>query len=229
MKIVLCIIVNSLFSVTAWAQGPTTDLPFAGLRLTASWEQDVFDLRIGQQTDETFKVNMALFALEIGVIPQRLSVFGAVAVGRAEVDGWGIDGNLDTGWRAGVRATVWRHGDWAIGLSGDVGRWQAEDSIFLADRPFTTRATVTEYRIRPGVSWTSGSATIYAGPCIGWVDGDMVVRYGLTPIRLEVQNGPEYGGFAGAMVHVTRQILLAGEVQLGSGGQAGSLGVGLEF
>ncbi len=225
--IVSTIIVIATLSLPASAQVP--DLAFGQIQLRASWEPSAIEVQLPGFRDHDVTLNTFAAQIEVGVLPARLSVFGAAGTGDARMDGLGIHGSIDHFWRGGFRATAWRQGPWSLGVTADVSEWRAQDSFLLAERPMGTELTLTEYRVRPTISWTHDPVTFYGGPSIVWLDGSVDVYWDTLRHQAAIKTKAEFGGFAGAMWRIHPHVALFADGKVAEVSHGAVAGVACRF
>jgi hypothetical protein len=225
-RTLLCLIVS--LSSTCLAQ--PADLNLGQVEIAGSWRPQTTDVDLPSFGGHAFQANTLAATVSVGVLPQRLSVFGSIGTGNIEMPNMGIEGSIDHYGRAGLRVTAWHSGPWSVGMTVDVQQWKAQDSFLLADHPFGARVSLTEYRVRPTLARQIGPVMFYGGPEVVWLDGSWALFWGGTrDERYSVHAKAKFGGFIGAQWQVYPHITLTAEGEITELGQAAVVGIGYRF
>lgn len=200
----------------------------AQVSVTGSWQPQTLHPELPAFGRRNVNLNVLAAGVEVGVLRDRLTVFGATGTGNVYMHGLGINGTLDCYWQGGLSLTAWRSGPWTVGLSADVQQWRATESFLLAGHPLISRLDLIEYRVRPRLAYEVDSVTLYGGPVLAWLDGSWEMSWGHL-ISQPVQTRLEVGAFAGAAWRIHPRVSLLAEVETGRMGQAARLGLGYQF
>lgn len=217
-------------TLSAPALGQVADLNFGQVEVGGSWQVQTTEVKLSSFGPHDFHASTLATTVAVGLVPQRLSIFGSVGTGKVRLDGVGIDGNIDHYWQAGVRATVWREGPWSVGLTADVQQWKTQDSGFMADTILGVRVSLTEYRLRPTVARAIGPVTLYGGPQITSLDGSWSLFWGGShDLFRPVHTTGEFGAFVGAQWQIHLHVSLGAEAEYTEFGPAARFGAVYRF
>ncbi len=215
---------------TGVAWGQVAELGFGQIEVGGMWQPQVLKADLASLGRRDIELSTYAVGIEAGLIPGRLSLFGAVGTGDAHLHGLGIDGNIDHYWQGGFRVTAWHSGPWSAGLTVDAQQWKIQDSTMIADRPMGARLNVAEYRVRPTLAYQTGPVTFYGGPSVAWPDGSWTFFWSSSrDDKFRVHTTTEFGGFLGASWQVGLHVMLAAEGEVSEVGQSAWLSAGYRF
>jgi len=135
-----------------------------------------------------------LAGVELGVI-DGVSLFGGGGIMDMDISDYSDSPGT---WIVGVRGAVALNDEWSLGGVGQVSGWSATDTVDV-DAVETTLAAA--------VQWSSGPWSVYGGPYVHLLDGEL----SYLGIDLDVEGDDEFGGFLGAGYEIADSVTVSAE------------------
>lgn len=198
-------------------------------------EQDVKVTGLGwlSGTLEDVKTDLNVGTLSYGVT-DAVDIFGRF--GYADVDAGIVEDNGEQLLGLGIKATLFDFSkdeeeaelksDLTIGVSAQVNWLRLDDSIPVCrEHTIDVDIDVTEVIIAVGPTLDFGNWSIYGGPAIYFLDGDV----DLGQMEGQLEETTDLIGFVGASVDVTSDVSIVAEYQIGSDFEVVSIGALFKF
>lgn len=186
--------------------GPSTGV-LNGTRvgLFAEYSQADTDIVFAGGLKESFDHRTA-FAGFAAALTERWDFF--VRVGGSQAETTGFDGDWNTAWGLGTRATLLQWNDLSWGIMAQftnlVSRMDTVEEFLVDGTPTLLAAedelNVAEYVFATGPTWRRGPVSLYGGLLVRLGDGEFEIIAGRFKDQFDIDSQWDVGGYVGGQV-----------------------------
>ena len=169
-------------------------------------------------------------------IAENWEVFLRIGAKKAEfgdaiwAQGEEFDSGIDFAGGGGVRVTLFEINDLEIGGLFQLNWCNLDGKLdsSLLSSPVFVDIDLVETQIALGATypWTD-SVSVYGGPFIHYIEGDFEAQYPNYEIKWDIDEGPVYGGYLGAVLEIAENCFFSVEYQQSA--DANAFAAGLMF
>jgi hypothetical protein len=214
MKRLCLTVILGLFLVTpalglTYLGTPTTVLKTGEWTVGASYTKSEQDLELSGGTDfDDLKEKSVLARVSVGLVDKRMEIFGLMGGADWEQDGTDMNGEFLVG--LGTRITTNRGDGLDWGVVGQFTYFTREDHG-LVDGVWTPfDLALFDIQIGMGPCWRPGQFTLYGGPMVHIVEGDLNTD---AAGDFDVHQKSWFGAYLGGGVEFDKHLSLSGEAQ----------------
>jgi hypothetical protein len=191
-----------------WGQapvGPSTGV-LNGTRvgLFAEYGQADTDVVFVGGLKESFDFRTA-FAGFAAALTERWDFF--IRVGGSQAETIGFDGDWNTAWGLGTRATLLQWNDFGWGaLIQFTNLISRQDTVIFPaipeepPVPAEEELNIAEYVIATGPTWRHGPVSLYGGLLVRFAEGEFEIIAGRDIDQFDIDSGWDVGGYVGGQV-----------------------------
>jgi len=188
---------------------PTTILKSGEWAVGASYAKSEQDLDLGGDVEiDDFTEQSVLGRVAVGLVDERMEIFGLFGGADLEQHEVDMDGELLVGF--GTRITTNLGGDLDWGVVGQFTYFTREDQGLVDDVWTPFDLSLFDVQIGMGPCWRPGPFTLYGGPMVQLVEGDMDTE---VLGDFDVHQKSWFGAYIGGGVELAKHLGITGEAQ----------------
>lgn len=220
--IITLLLANPLWALTFMGP-PTSDLRRDQTRFGIDYTTGEYDVDLSGPASLSDVDHDALF-VRLGTAPIKyVELFGLLGV--ADV----ADSGDDFAWGVGVKGTVFRSETTQWGFLFQLTHVEGDDTrgsgITWAQEDFD----IYEYQIAIGPNYRDGILSIYGGPFLHFIDGDLERKTVTQTLSFNIEEESQIGAYIGLSATIGEAVNLAFEVQATPDAHAFGLSGNIKF